>query len=95
MEPHLDVITLAVGDLDRSLAFYRALRVSSPRPLSLSGAARVSWGSPSVAAALRHAADQAPPATRVRLVRVLSHPRLYLTRAASGRMRLPHSAGFR
>ena len=23
MEPHIDVITLAVGDLDRSLAFYR------------------------------------------------------------------------
>jgi uncharacterized protein len=23
MEPHIDIITLAVGDLDRSLAFYR------------------------------------------------------------------------
>jgi uncharacterized protein len=29
MEPHIDVITLAVGDLDRALAFYRALGLES------------------------------------------------------------------
>lgn len=29
MEPRLDVITLAVADLDRSLAFYRSLGLES------------------------------------------------------------------
>jgi uncharacterized protein len=30
MEPHIDVLTLAVGDLERALAFYRALGLESP-----------------------------------------------------------------
>ena len=30
MEPHVDVLTLGVGDLDRALAFYRALGLESP-----------------------------------------------------------------
>jgi predicted lactoylglutathione lyase len=30
MEPRVDVITLAVGDLERALAFYRALGLTSP-----------------------------------------------------------------
>jgi hypothetical protein len=30
MEPRIDVITLGVGDLERSLAFYRALGLESP-----------------------------------------------------------------
>jgi hypothetical protein len=30
MEPRIDVITLGVGDLERSLAFYRALGFESP-----------------------------------------------------------------
>ena len=30
MEPRVDVITLAVADLDRALAFYRALGLESP-----------------------------------------------------------------
>ena len=29
MRPHIDVITLAVADLDRALAFYRALGLES------------------------------------------------------------------
>ena len=30
MEPHVDVLTLGVGDLERALAFYRALGLESP-----------------------------------------------------------------
>jgi hypothetical protein len=30
MEPRVDVLTLAVGDLERALAFYRALGLESP-----------------------------------------------------------------
>ena len=30
MEPHVDVLTLAVSDLERALAFYRALGLESP-----------------------------------------------------------------
>jgi len=30
VEPHVDVLTLGVGDLDRALAFYRALGLESP-----------------------------------------------------------------
>jgi catechol 2,3-dioxygenase-like lactoylglutathione lyase family enzyme len=30
VEPHVDVLTLGVGDLERALAFYRALGLESP-----------------------------------------------------------------
>ena len=30
MEPRVDVLTLGVGDLERALAFYRALGLESP-----------------------------------------------------------------
>ena len=40
MEPRLDVITLAVADLERALAFYRALGLESPASSARSGRTR-------------------------------------------------------
>ncbi len=47
MEPHIDVITLAVGDLDRSLAFYRDGLILALYPRSeLAKDAEIPFGPP-------------------------------------------------